>query len=121
MAVVVFDAGNQPPFPGSPKKGAMATVSYAAFTSQGLCDVLDFRNYSKLAVRPGVAMTGVTVWACATPTGAFDKINDLGTTGSIAMSATTWNSLDPTKIAPYSYLKIQAGGTTGTILLAAST
>lgn len=121
MALVAFDGGNQPVFPNSPKKGAQVTVSLAAYNTTASCDVLDFRPYRNLAVQPGVAMTGVTVYAGATPTGPFSKINDLGTTGSVAMSATTWNSLDPTKIAPYSYLLIAVGGTTGTIQVAAST
>ena len=121
MAVVAFDRANSPNTPGGPKKVAMATVIYAAHTSQQLCDVLDFRNFKHLAVLPTVAMTGVTVWASPT-TGVttFIKVNDIGTTGSVAMSATTWNSLDPNKIGAYSYIQLQAGGTTGTITLMAS-
>lgn len=122
MAVIAFDSGNQPNVPGGPKKAAMVTVVYTAMTSQGLCDVLDFRNYKNLAVLPAVNQTGVTVWAASQSTVAgFNKVNDIGTTGSVAMSATTWNSLDPSKIAPYSYLQLQAGGTNGTITLMAST
>lgn len=121
MAVVVFDSSNSPNVPASPKKGAQVTAVLNAFGTNASCDVLDFRGYKYLAVLPGLAMNGVTVYAGPTPTGPFNKINDLGTTGSVAMSATTWNSLDPTKIAPYSYLKIAVGGTTGTIQVAAST
>lgn len=121
MAVVAFDLGNQPVFPNSPKKGALGTVTVMAYGTNASCDVLDFRGYKNLAVLPGVAMTGVTVWAGPTPTGPFNKVNDLGTAGSVALSATTWNSLDPAKLAPYSYLQIAVGGTTGTISLMAST
>jgi len=121
MAVVVFDSSNSPNVPASPKKGAQVTASLAAFGTTASCDVLDFRGYKYLAVLPTVNMTGVTVYAGPTPTGPWNLINDLGTTGSVAVSATTWNSLDPTKIAPYSYFKIAVGGTTGTIQVAAST
>lgn len=121
MALVAFDSSNSPNVPNSPKKGVMVTASLAAYNTTASCDVLHFAGYRYLAVLPTAAMTGVTVYAGATPTGPFAKINDLGTAGSVAMSATTWNSLDPTKIAPYSYLLIAAGGTTGTIQVAAST
>lgn len=122
MALVVFDGSYSPNVPSGPKKAVMVSVSYAANTSIASCDVLDFRNYKHLAVRPGVGMTGVTVWAAASSTLAgFNRVNDFGTSGSVAVSATQWITLDPNKLAPYSYLQIQAGATTGTIMLMAST
>ena len=122
MALVNFDDGNSPNVPNGPKKAVMVTVAYAANTSIASCDVLDFRNYKHLAVLPTVGMTGVTVWAAAQSTlGGFARVNDLGVTGSIAASATQWISIDPAKIGAYSYLQIQAGATTGTIKLMAST
>lgn len=121
MALVVFDRANSPNVPGGPRKAVMVSVSYAANTSIASCDVLDFRGFRNLAVLPTDGMTGVTIWAAgSTAVAGFKRVNDLGVTGSIAVSATQWVSIDPAKIGAYSYLMIQAGATTGTIPVMAS-
>ncbi len=122
MALVVLDGAISPNVPNAPKKAVMVSVSYAANTSIASCDVLDFRGFKNLAVLPAVGMTGVTLWAAGSSTLAgFARVNDLGTSGSVAVSATQWIAIDPAKIGQYSYLQIQAGATTGTVSLMAST
>lgn len=116
MATKSFDTTvNSPYF----RKGVAST--YATHTTQGSCDVLDFRGFTKLSVKPPASVTAMTFYGSETEGGTYVLINDLGTAGVVTLTASVWTSIDTTKIASHSFLQMKATGGTGNMPCLAST
>jgi hypothetical protein len=116
MATKSFDTTvNSPHF----RKGVASTV--AVHTTQGSCDVLDFRGFKHLSVKPPASVTSLTVYGSQTEDGTYVLLNDLGTNGVVTLTASVWTSLDWTKIASHSFLQFKSAGATGNMVCVACT
>ena len=121
MATVAFDTTNSPTSQSSPKKGGTITTLVAVNTSQPSCDVLDFRGFKHLSVKPPTGVTSLTFYGCNTSGGTFVLINDLGTNGAVTVTASVWNMIDYTKLAPHHFIQMKSAGANGNAVCLAST
>lgn len=70
------------------------------------CDIIDIRDYFAIAVKPSAGITQLSVYASPDKTAAnFVLVDSIGTAGVVSTPASKWTVLDPTKIAPFGYLK----------------
>lgn len=121
MATVAFDTTLNPATPTSPRKVSTNTALVAVNTSQGSCDVLDISGIKFMAVKPPASVTSLTFYASTTPGGTFVLINDLGTLGVVNVTASVWQSIDYTKLAPYRYIQMKSAGASGSCEVVGST
>ena len=121
MATVAPDTCSSPSSPFSPKKGASVTTLVAVNTNQTLCDVLDFRGWKFLAVKPPTGATALTFYSSATPGGTFVLIDDLGTNGAVTLTADVWASIDYTKLAPHHFIQMKSTTASGNAVCLLST
>lgn len=116
MATKSFDTTVNSPFF---RKGVAST--YATNTTQGSCDVLDFRGFKQLSVKPPASVTSLTFYGSETEGGTYVLINDLGTNGVVTVTASVWTAIDTTKIAQHSFLQMKSAGANGNVVCVAST
>lgn len=121
MALVAFDSSISPNTPSSPKKAATVTTLVAVNATQGSCDKLDFRGFKFLSVKPPAGVTALTFYGAAASGDTFVLINDLGTNGVVSVTASVWNVIDYTKLAPHHFIQMQSTGGNGNASCLAST
>jgi hypothetical protein len=116
MATKSFDTTVNGPFF---RKGVASTV--AVHTTQGSCDILDFRGFRHLSVKPPTGVTSLTFYGSQTEAGTYVLLNDLGTAGVVTLTADVWTSIDWTKVASHSFLQMKSAGNTGNMVCLACT
>ena len=98
---------------GVPRRYGYNTGTFGA--NAGASDEFDIRHLNSIAIQPPTGCTAVTIYASVAAGGTYALVNDLGTNGVVSVTASVFQSLDITKIAPYGFIKIAAtGGSTGT-------
>lgn len=114
-----FSAGSSPNTPASPKKGVATGILVSSTLSE--CDNLDITGYRFLAVKPPASVTAIIFHGSETINGTYVIIDSLGTSGSVAVTASKWNVIDGTKIAPFSYIQMKSDQTVASASVCAST
>lgn len=113
--------------PANSGPGASATKrrygygTVAVHTTLASCDVIDIRDYRDIGVKPPTGVTALVVYAAETVDGTFVLVDNIGTNGSVTMTAERWFTLDTTKIGPYGFIKLQSAGATGNAAVAGKT
>ncbi len=102
-----------------PRKGMATGINVSSTLSE--CDYLDISGFRTLAIKPPASVTAITVYASETPTGTYVIVDSLGTSGAITVVASKWNVIDPTKIAPFSYVQLLSNQTVAAASVLAST
>ncbi len=120
MATVAFDTTITPANLGAPRKATQVTTLVAVNSNQTLCDVLDFRGFRFIAVKPPAGVTSLTFYSSQTVGGTFVLIDDIGTNGALTVTASVWNNVDPTKIAPHQFIQMKSAGANGNAVCVAS-
>lgn len=115
-----FGAGTSPNTPSSPKKG-VANANIAVSSTQTESDFLDFTGYRFMAVKPPASVTSLTFYGSETIGGTYVLIDSLGTNGVVTVTASVWNVIDGTKIAPFSFIQMKSNQTVANASICAST
>ena len=118
-AAKAFSTCSSPSSPSSPKKGVATSIAVSSTLSE--CDYLDISGFRTLAIKPPASVTAITVYASETATGTFVIVDSLGSSGVITVVASKWNVIDPTKIAPFSYVQLLSNQTVASASVLAST
>lgn len=102
-------------------KPRYGTTTFHCDTTLADCDVLDIREWRDIAIKPVAAVTAVAVYAAETADGTFVLVDNIGTAGSVTVTASKWNVLDITKIAPFGFVKLVPTGAEGTFAVVGKT
>lgn len=102
-----------------PRKGTATGIFVSSTLSE--CDYLDISGFRTLAVKPPASVTAITVYASETANGTYVIVDSLGSSGVITVVASKWNVIDPTKIAPFSFVQLLSNQTVATASVQAST